>query len=196
MNPIRKAINVRNNVYYESTQKLIALFVDKLNKAVQYFIKIDRDVDWKSVEFIPGSDIFVYIVGLVDIKIGDVVVYNESTKLVVDEDYLKTNPPRTPIRIMISVEDLDVMTAKELYEKIKEFYDLSSVMSHEQIANLITTNKITDISDVLDHVTSASFEKEDLTSSSKEEPSFDLAKLTEEQRQQLKFNFDKLKTKN
>lgn len=195
MNPIRKAINVRNKVYYEDTQKLIALFIDKLNKAVQYFIKIDRDVDWKSVEFIPGSDTFLYIIGLVDVKIGDVIVYNESTRLVVDEEYIKSNPPRTPIRIMISVEDLDTLTAKELYQKIKDFYELSSIMSHDQIASIITTNKINDITEVLDYVTTP-LPNETKTDASPNEPQFNLSKLTEEQRQQIKFYNDTSKTKN
>lgn len=196
MNPIRKAINERNKTYLAETQKLIALFIDKLNKAVQYFIKIDRDIEWKSVEFIPGSETFIYVVGFVEIKLGDIISINDK-KIVIDENYLSTNPNITPIRIMISIEDLNAMAPHELYGKIKEFYDLASFMSHEQIAAAVATLKITNLHDLLEkNITEFNNALTDVEPRNVEELSFDLSSLSDDQRQQLRYHLDKMKTKN
>lgn len=200
-------LNNRNKIYFDTTQEILSKFVERLNKAVLFFMKADRDVTWGSVEFVPGSNHFVYITGMLSVQLGDVVVYGNN-KTNVDEDFLKNNSSQTLVRVMLSIDDLENAEPKVLYNKIRDFYELSAIMSQEQLVKLLSARKLDSLEELLQELggpmVDDNEEQKEGTSPTnefefKETPvptQFDISKLTKEQKSQIAFHIDVLKTKN
>lgn len=204
MSIIRKALEDRSIAYFEMTQKTLALFSDKLNKAVQYFMKLDRDITWISLEPVPGADNFVFISGLLEVQLNDIVII-AGERVRVDEDFIASyKHKKTAVQMILTIEELETLEPKDLFEKIKDFYEVSGVIGQENLLKALGQRKANSIrelmNDIEEHIPS---EIEDILTppAITKEPevdnlSFDLSLLTEDQRAQMKYHSIVSKLKN
>jgi hypothetical protein len=203
MSEIKKALSLRNDLYLDGTQKALALFSIKLDKAVQYFIKLDRDITWVTIEFVPGIADHVFVAGYLIVEKGDIVTNTEGKRIEVDEEFLKNNSTRTLVRLMLSIPILESEDPKELFAHIKDYYELSAMMGQEDIIKLLKDFK--DIKSILEEAQRVVEVNGGMPPKVIETPepvkvedaSFDLSLLSDEQRRQLRLHTtDFSKTKN
>lgn len=130
------------------SEDILAPLTDNLNKAFQYLIKEDRQVEWISVQLVDGTTNFVYIEGTFKPNIGDIITYVDGTKSEVTDKNI-SDSYKNYVRIMLSIEVLERGNPVEMYEKLKDYNQLNALLSTDELIELIAETQCSDLSFLL-----------------------------------------------
>lgn len=170
-------IKLRDNSLYETSKIILSQIEGALNKALQYYMKDGRHINWISIDLI-GNDAFVFIRGETKAQLGE-IINNGVQKITVDEDYLKLNPV-CDVQLLLPSSVVEHGDSEEIFNHIKVFYDLRQLLSRDDIINLIYTLRIDTLADITSSVL-------DQLTKPEEFEGFRISELTDPQIIQLKY---------
>lgn len=148
MSKLLEKIISRDKLFFNVSVDILAGITEKLNKAFQYLIKDVREVKWDSIELVAGTTNFVYVQGTFTPQIGDIVTYDDGSKAEITADTLN-KAYRNFIRIMLPLKILEEGDAIEIFEKMKDYNQLNSLMSRDELIDTINSIKCEDLADIL-----------------------------------------------
>lgn len=176
---ILKLLQERDKVAFEQSKIILKLIEEPLNKALQYFTKDARKIDWNAIDLI-AEDKFVYIYGFITVNLGE-TISNGGKLIQVDEQYLKENPIND-IRIMLPIPVVEKGDPEEILDHLRIYWELTRVMSRQDIINVVHTMKLDSLRDILQNMTVL-----DRITKPKEFEGFNVENLSDFQVSQIKY---------
>lgn len=147
MKDLLNKILYRNNNYISETSIIIECFADKLNKAMQHLIKDSRTFIWEDIDIIKENTNFAYLLGYCKLVLNDEIAYPDGTRVKITEENIN-DKGKTYVKIMLPINVLNDGTAIDIYESLKQYDQLKSVVSKEELEELIIEEKCETFSDI------------------------------------------------
>ena len=148
MSEILSKIQKRDKVFFSMSEKILSNIKENLDKAFQYLIKEDRPVEWVSIQLVDGTTNFVYIEGIFKPRLGDIITYADGSRSEITKDNIN-NAYKNFVRVMLSIDVLENGSPVEMYEKLKDYNQLNSLLSKDELIDLINETHCEDLSDLL-----------------------------------------------
>lgn len=181
MTDILSLIEKRKEIYHQETKKIIALFEEKLNKAMQYMMKDDRAITWFSLETIPDLVDYVYLKGHFQTRLFDVLIIN-GEKVTITEEKLRENP-NFLLKLMLPIKMLESGTSEDIYKAISDYMQLNRLTESDKLEEAIKNSKSENLSELMEDEQFI-----DEITRPKEFMGFDIENLSDEKIKQLMFS--------
>ena len=151
MSELLDKLSNRDKIYNEISLEILSHYKDKLDKAIQFFIKDDRQLEWTSIRVADKGNKFVIISGSLLLNVNDIVTFSDGTsyKLTDENQNFKQS-----LELLIPITILENGTSEELYKKIGDYHQLCGILSLSNLIDLINKINCSDLSEILnnDHV--------------------------------------------
>jgi hypothetical protein len=132
-------LNKRDYDAQAFTRKIIAIFEDRLTKAVQMQYKTERDIKWFKLERFTAIEGYVVVHGDIEVRVGD-VLNTANGPVVVDEKNQKyaTNT----VKYVLNSKVLQGGTVEAIFQHMEFVSSLAREASDTQLVEILKSGAI------------------------------------------------------
>lgn len=132
-------LNKRDYDYAAFSRKIIAMFSEKLTKAVQMQFKFDRDIVWTSVDSFRAVDGYVLVHGTVEVQAGDIITV-EGEEILITEDNIRKY--HRPLRYVLNARVLQHGSLETLFQHIIFVTELAVNLTDAEIVPALLSGEL------------------------------------------------------
>lgn len=186
-------INKRDYDYVSLTKKIFNIFGERLTRAFQLHLKRDRNINWIKIEIFERVQGYVFVVGNMEVRPGDLLTVDGRQVLVTEENLAQYANSHT-LCYVLNADVLQHGSVETLYKHINFVESVSRLPTEQEALDALDKFRYNwadiiqnpDTQEILDRITRPTvFE------------SFDVSGLTDQQFESLRlfkiFNKDNIK---
>jgi len=145
---IRDLLEKRDSEYKSTTKEILALYGDKLVKALRFYMKTERTIRIESIGFYSKNKNFIQLKFTTELLVGDKILASDGKRYELTEQNIK-NFVSEQMDLYLPIKLVDVGTPVQIYDKIKFFDDFVKKYGPEKFSLCINSG-IEDFTDLVE----------------------------------------------